>query len=477
HRLGDHGDVTELIRAAGDRGIRVIADLVVNHTSNEHPWFEASRRDPDGPHGNYYVWQDEPPEGWDTSLIFPGDQETNWTWDDERGAYYLHHFYEHQPDVNPDDPGIRAEFAQIISFWLQQGLAGFRVDAVPYLINLEGIAGPEEITPHGLLRELRAKLTRRRGDAVMLGEVNVAPDEQRRFFGENRGDELHMVFNFHVNQHLLLALARRDPATVRDALRSLPEIPPDCQWANFLKNHDEATLDQLDESERAEVFAALGPEEHMQLYDRGLRRRIPPMLGGDMRRIRMAYSLLFALPGTPVLFYGEEIGMGENLDVPDRLAVRTPMQWSSGPTGGFSTADADAIRRPPPAGDYGPDRVNVADQLGEPDSMLNWTNRLVRRRRQTPELGYGRMRLLDVGAPGVLAMRVDWQDRTVVTLHNFGADDVDVSFADAVDADVSEIIGLWADSAYDDDGKADVTLRGDGYRWFRLRKVGQDQLL
>ena len=356
-RLGSLGDLVEVIRTARDRGMRVIADLVVNHTSNQHPWFQAARADRDSKYRDFYVWSDDPPADVQAEPTFP-DQETSvWTFDEQAGQYYLHRFYSHQPDLNVANPLVRDEVAKIMGFWTQLGLSGFRVDAVPFFLETMGITdGDQDLPdPHSYFRDLRALLNRQRGDAILLGEVNLSHEDQLKFFGGPDGDELHMQFDFIGMQRLYLSLARGDFAPLVDALETRPRPQIASQWASFVRNHDELTLDKLTEEERQEVFAAFGPEPDMQVYDRGLIRRLPPMLDGDQRRIRMVYSLLFSLPGTPVLFYGEEIGMGENLAAGDRTAVRTPMQWSAGTNGGFSDAPADRLPGSLPEGAYGPE--------------------------------------------------------------------------------------------------------------------------
>ena len=295
---------------------------------------------------------------------------------------------------------MREEIRKIIGFWLQQGLSGFRVDAVPFLLETAGSAEAMELDPHEFLRDLRAFLSRRSGEAVLLGEVNLEAAEQHQYFGDEDGDELHLMFDFLVMQASYLAFARGDAEPIRAALRARLPAPYEGAWATFLRNHDELTLDKLTDSERQEVFAAFGPEESMQVYGRGLRRRLPTMFGGDQRRLRMAYSLQFALPGTPTLFYGEEIGMGENLAVDERLAVRTPMQWTAGPQAGFSTAPPDALCRPVPTDPaFTPDAVNVERQRTDPESLLNWFERLIRRRKELPEIGWGTCAVVDAGAP------------------------------------------------------------------------------
>ena len=374
-RLGTHGDLLDVIRTAREGGIRVIADLVVNHTSNEHPWFKDARRGADSPYHDFYVWRDEKPEEKPGDVAFPDKENSNWAFDEEAGQWYLHRFYSHQPDLNVSNAEVRDEIAQTVGFWLEQGLSGFRVDAVPFLIEPSGNDPRARHDPHKLLRDLRRYVGRRRGDAVLLGEVNLPPPQQREFFGDEDGDELQVVLLHGEPGHVPRAGAGGRKSLKR-ALEALPAIPQDCQWANFVRNHDELTLDKLSEKERDEVFAAFGPEEDVQMYGHGLRRRLPTMLGGDQRRIRMTYSLAFSLPGTPVLFYGEEIGMAENLAIEGRYSVRAPMQWSADPQGGFTTAD-EASRPLVGDGPFSFREVNVASQRRDPHSLLNWMERLI----------------------------------------------------------------------------------------------------
>jgi trehalose synthase len=475
-RLGTLGDLTELVRTARDRGIRVIADLVVNHTSDQHPWFQSARASRDSPYRGFYVWADEKPEEKPGDVVFPDKENSNWAWDEQAGQYYLHRFYAHQPDLNVANPEVRDEIAQVVGFWLAQGLSGFRVDAVPFLLEPVGLPEGAIVDPHEFLRDLRAYVSRRDGEAVLLGEVNLDAAGQREFFGDEDGDELHMLFDFLVNQAMYLSLAREDAGPLREALDGLPAIPDDCQWGSFVRNHDELTLDKLTEEERAEVFAAFGPDPEMQLYGRGLRRRLPGLLGGDERRLRMVYSLAFSLPGTPVLFYGEEIGMGENLEIEGRLSVRSPMQWSAERHGGFSTAGEDAeLCRPMTAGErFGPGSVNVASQRRDPDSTLSWMERLIRRRRECPELGWGRFTALDAGDPPVFAHRSDWQGDTVLAIHNLAARSATAAVALDDAEDVEAAVDLFADDERAlEDGVLRLELQPHEHRWFRLRRAGR----
>ena len=469
-RLGSLGDFVVLIRAAKDRGLRVIVDLVVNHTSDRHPWFKAARSSPTSPYRDYYVWQDEPPAQPKAEVVFPDAEDSIWAWDDKAEQYYLHHCYSHQPDLNITNPKVREEIAKVCGFWLELGVDGFRIDAVPFLLETGGVAGDVHLDPHDLLQDLRAFISRRKGDALLLGEVNLPNKDLIKFFGDDEADEIQLLFAFPLMQSIYLSLARRDRRPLARALRDLPRISDDCQWAMFLRNHDELTLDKLTDKQRQEVFDAFGPDEDMQLFGRGLRRRLPPMLGGDEQRIRMAYSLLFSLPGTPVLFYGEEIGMGENLDVPGRVSVRTPMQWTDGSNGGFSTARPSRLRRPVVEGQFGPLAVNVAAQRRDPESLLNWMERVIRRRRETPELGWGTWTVLDAGDDAVLAHQCDWEDRAVVCVHNLSDEPrtVRVPIAAAKAGVLTDLLDAHSGTTQIERGAVDLKLEAYAYRWYRV---------
>jgi trehalose synthase len=479
-RLGTHGDLVELVRTARDRGMRVIADLVVNHTSDRHPWFRAARSSPSSPYRDWYVWRDKPPKKTKMGVTFP-DQETSvWSFDEKAGQHYLHRFYRHQPDLNVANPAVREEIERMMGFWLQVGLSGFRVDAVPFFLETTGVDGGEEAlpNPHDYLRSLRAFLGRRSGEAVLLGEVNLQHAEQLRFFGGDDGDELTMLFDFITMQRLYLSLAREDAGPVSEALLARPPVGRESQWATFVRNHDELTLDKLSDEERQEVFAAFGPEPEMQIYGRGLRRRLPPMLDGDPRRIRMVYSLLFSLPGTPVLFYGEEIGMGENLDAEGRLAVRTPMQWSAGRNGGFSTAAPSRLPGPVVEGGFGPEHVNVESQRRDPDSLLSFMTLLIRRYRECPELGWGEFQVLDQPNRQVLAHRSSWGEASTIAIHNLGPEPVQVSLQLDGCGPETRLVDLLVDGVTrpDERGRVDMPLEGYAYRWLRVSRPG-DSLL
>ncbi|MEV0593098.1 alpha-amylase family protein [Nonomuraea cavernae] len=458
-RLGTLGDFVEFMRTAHDRGLRVIADLVVNHTSDQHPWFVDARSGKDSPYRDWYVWSDKP-EPDPEEMVFPDKEDSVWEWDKKTRQYYLHSFYRHQPDLNVGNPAVRDEITRILGFWMELGLSGFRVDAVPFLIeNVQ----PKLGDPHDFLADLRAFMTRRQGGSVLLGEVNLPYDQLVEYFGNGLGDQLSMCFDFIAMQRAWLSLARGEAEPLAAALRERPKAPKDCQWAVFLRNHDELTLDKLTEEERQEVFEAFGPEKDMQIFGRGLRRRLPTMMGGDLRRIKMAYSLLFSMPGTPVLFYGEEIGMGENLDAEGRMAVRVPMQWSG--DGGFSMTMPD---REMTGGAFAPDRVNVADQKRDTDSLLRWFQLLIERYRECPELAWGEYTVLDTGSAAVLAHRCDADGATVVVLHNLSdtAQDVDLKLDGLENCVLTDLL-VDGTAEISDRGVAHLPLGPHGCRWLR----------
>jgi maltose alpha-D-glucosyltransferase/alpha-amylase len=466
-RLGTPGDFVAFTRAAHERGLRVIVDLVANHTSIDHPWFQEARRDPNSRYRNWYVWSKEKPENIHEGVVFPGVQETTWTYDEVAQAWYMHRFYKHQADLNIANPEVREEIEKIMGFWLQLGVSGFRLDAVPFLIEYRGLPKDQQPTgdPHKYLTELRDFISWRRAEAMMLAEANITMEDVDEYFGD--GDRLHVIFNFMLNQHTFLALARKDAEPIRRVMAKTPPLPPKAQWATFLRNHDELDLGRLTEEERQEAFGVFGPEPYMQAYERGIRRRLAPMLGGDDRRLKLALSLMFALPGTPVLWYGDEIGMGEDLSLEERNSVRTPMQWSDDPNAGFSTGPSEKLVRPVVSeGDFAYERVNAQAQRDVTGSLLDTVQRLVRVRRACLEIGWGECQVLETDSSGILALRSDWRGGTVITLHNLSEEKAVVRLSPE---GVEQLRLLYCDGEDRAIRKAGepIEIEAYGFRWFR----------
>lgn len=472
-KLGTLGDFVELVRTAKAKGIRVIVDFVMNHTSDAHPWFKSARRSKDDPYRDYYVWSATEPESGPDDVVFPDEEDSIWELDPKTGEWYLHHFYKHQPDLNIENPQVQEEISRTLGFWLELGVSGFRVDAVPFLFAKDTVPGQTDaFDPFRYLGDIRNFITRRLGDAVLLGEVNVPYKEQKKFFGGADGDGLNMQFDFIGMQQIYLSMARGDARPIAKALRQRPTLDPTSQWANFMRNHDELTLDKLSDTERQEVFDAFGPDPDMQLYGRGLRRRLPAMVGGDERRMKMAYSLAFSLPGTPVLFYGEEIGMAENLEIPGRLAVRSPMQWTGGTNGGFSSAVQRRLTRPLPDGLYGPERVNAADQRRDHGSFWWFMRNLIYTYREQPEIGWSTVEILKQPHQAVLAhVCREESGWSMVALHNFGAEGCIVTLELDDVAPGSLLVDLLdglTEIELDKSGRVELDLGPYGYRWLRI---------
>ena len=473
-RFGNLGDFAELLHQAGNLGIKVIIDLVVNHTSDQHPWVQSARSSSDSPYRDWYLWADSAPADRHQGMVFPGEQNETWSFDRTAKLWYYHRFYKFQPDLNISNPAVREEIKKICAFWLQLGVAGFRMDAVPFIIEETKPDEPNPPKMFEFLTELRQHVQWRKGDAVLLAEANVEPDQLKVFFGDQGGssNRIHMLFDFMMNTKLMLALAREDPEPIMEALRETPALPEGAQWATFLRNHDEVDLSRLTAEQRADVFAKFGPDEDMQLYGRGIRRRLAPMLGNDRRRLELAYALQFSLRGTPVLRYGEEIGMGDDLALEGRDSIRTPMQWSLLPNAGFSSAkQKDLVRPVVDKGDFAYEKVNVTHQRHDPRSLLSWFERMIRTLREAPEVGAGTCTHVDQPAPpGVLVHRADDTTGTMVFVHNLGpkAGTVDLS---SLYAEAESPNDVLADQEYPPLEKfADVRVGGYGYRWIRLRR-------
>jgi maltose alpha-D-glucosyltransferase/alpha-amylase len=475
-RYGTLGDFVEFTHGCSQRGIRVIIDLVVNHTSDAHKWFREARSSPDSEHRDWYVWSDKKPANAGKGMVFPGVQKSTWNYDKEARAWYFHRFYDFQPDLNTSNPQVQAEILKIMGFWIQLGVSGFRMDAVPFVIATKGPKVRTPVEQYDMLRSLREFLQWRQGNAIILGEANVLPDTDMEYFGDD-GGRMHMMFNFQVNQHLFYALASADSRPLAKALKATKPRPATAQWGLFLRNHDELDLGRLTKAQRDVVFEQFGPDKNMQLYNRGIRRRLAPMLGGDRRRLELAYSLMCTLPGTPVIRYGDEIGMGDNLDLPERNCARTPMQWSTEPHAGF-TENEKPCSPVIDKGPYGYEHVNVAKQRRDPNSMLNWTERIIRMRKEVPEVGWGDFQVIATRDPAVLVVRYDWRNNSVLFVHNLDEKPREVSFTVGLPGEAGKLlVNLLAEdhSHAGATGKHRLMLEAYAYRWYRVG--GLDYLL
>ena len=463
-RYGQFEDFLDFIRGAGEQGIRVIVDLVTHHTSNKHPWFQSARYDKRSPFRDYYVWTDHPPPtppGKGT--MFPGEETGVWTFDDIACAFYYHRFYHFQPGLNHQSPAVRDEIERVMDFWMSFGISGFRIDAASHMVErpLDPTGATDE--SHAILRHLYSHATERMPDILLMGEVDETPDHLKRFFD---GEQMNMMFNFFLDNYLILALAQQSGEPIRRALNSLPQPPVNGQWANFLRNLDEADLERLAPDEMKTVLDEFAPKEEMRIYGRGIRRRIAPMLGGDVRRLKLAYSLLFSLPGAPMIPYGDEIGMGEDLSRKARNAVRIPMQWTGGRNGGFSKAAKQRLAQPMVEdGPFGAKRVNVEAQRKDPDSLYCFIRDLARLRRAETQIGEGNWHFLDTDSPQVLAHRYHSGDDALVLVHNLSEKPVSVAVQvnSAVQHELKPLLG--GDAPPVRDGKLRLDLDPFGLRW------------
>jgi maltose alpha-D-glucosyltransferase/alpha-amylase len=403
-----------LLSEAHARGLRVIADLVLNHTSDQHPWFQAARSDRNSSFRNYYVWSDTDQKYRDARIIFLDTEKSNWTWDAMAGQFYWHRFYSSQPDLNYDHPAVQAEMLNVMRFWLDLGLDGFRADAVPYLFEREGTNCENLPETHAYLKGIRRFIDEHYPGRVLLAEANQWPQDLRPYFGE--GDEFHMAFHFPVMPRIFVALRQAESEPIVSILQATPPIPDECQWCTFLRNHDELTLEMVTETERQWMWREYAPEPRMRL-NLGIRRRLAPLLDGDRRKIELAMALLFALPGSPILYYGDEIGMGDNIWLGDRDGVRTPMQWTDGPNAGFSVAETlyapviDDER-------FGYGRVNVAAQRADPNSLWHSLRKLLLIRKEHPSFGRGSYEFVESTSRSVLTIVRVYLSGIIVSVNN-----------------------------------------------------------
>jgi maltose alpha-D-glucosyltransferase/alpha-amylase len=469
--FGRTADFVELLDEAHRRGIRVITDLVMNHTSDQHPWFKASREDPDGPYGDFYVWSDTDDRYDGARIIFVDTETSNWTYDEVRGQYYWHRFFSHQPDLNFENPAVQEAILEVLRYWLDLGIDGFRLDAVPYLYEREGTNCENLKETHEFLKRVRAEVDRLYPDRVLLSEANQWPSDVVDYFGdfESGGDECHMNFHFPLMPRMFMAVRQEQRFPISEILAQTPTIPRNCQWAIFLRNHDELTLEMVTDEERDYMYAEYAKEPRMRA-NVGIRRRLAPLLDNDRNQIELFTALLLSLPGSPVLYYGDEIGMGDNIWLGDRDAVRTPMQWSSDRNAGFSRGDPARLYLPlimDPV--YGYQALNVEAQRDNPGSLLNWTRRMIQIRKRHPVFGTGEFTELEATNPSVLAfVRVHGDDR-MLCVNNLSR------FPQPVELDLSGFAGVSPVECvggvqFPEIGELPylLTLPGHGFYWFQL---------
>jgi maltose alpha-D-glucosyltransferase / alpha-amylase len=471
---GTIDDFRSFVDQAHQRGIRVIADLVVNHTSSDHAWFQESREDPTGPRGDWYVWSDTDDRWGEARIIFIDTEASNWTLDPVRGQYYWHRFFSHQPDLNFDNPEVQEAMLGVLRFWLDLGLDGFRLDAVPYLYERDGTNGENLPETHEFLKRVRAEVDARYPDTVLLAEANQWPHDVVEYFGA--GDECHMAFHFPVMPRMFMSLRREEATPLYEILAQTPPIPGNCQWGLFLRNHDELTLEMVTDEERDYMYSEYAKDPRMKL-NLGIRRRLAPLLDGGRDEMELLHAILFSLPGAPVLYYGDEIGMGDNVFLGDRDGVRTPMQWTGDRNGGFSRADFAQLYLPPlmdPV--YGYQAVNVEAQLRTPTSLLRWIHRFVALRKQHPVFGVGAYTALSDRSdnPRIFAHVRRYEDDVILCVHNVA------NSAQAVQLDLQEWGGMvpeemFGRTAFPAIGELPylLTLAPRGFFWFQLRQGEQ----
>jgi maltose alpha-D-glucosyltransferase/alpha-amylase len=463
-------DFTDFLKQAHDRGLRVIIELVLNHTSDQHAWFQEARSSVDSPRRDWYVWSDTDDRYRGVRIIFIDTELSNWAWDPVSKAYYWHRFFSHQPDLNYDNPAVREEIWKVMKFWLDLGVDGFRVDAVPYLVEREGTSCENLPETHDVLKELRARLDANFMGRVLLAEANMWPEDVRPYFGE--GDEFHMSFHFPIMPRMFMALRLEDRKPLIDIIERTPNIPESCQWGLFLRNHDELTLEMVTDLERQYMWDEYAQDPRARI-NLGIRRRLATLLDGDRRRIELMIGLLMSLPGSPILYYGDEIGMGDNVYLGDRNSVRTPMQWSSGVNAGFSTADPERLWLPLVSNAvFGYQAVNVESQQRNATSLLHWMRRLIEVRKQARIFGRGSIEFLKPDNHRVLAFTRTLGRETILVVSNLAGT------AQAVDFDLSRLAGaipieMFGGSIFPRIGTAPYVMMMGPYDfyWFRLRRL------
>lgn len=470
--FGTVEDFKVLLDEAHARGIRVITDLVMNHTSDSHEWFQQSRTDPDGPYGDFYVWTDDPDTYSGARIIFVDTEDSNWTYDPVRGQYYWHRFFSHQPDLNYDNPAVQEAMLDVLRFWSDLGIDGFRLDAVPYLFEREGTNCENLPETHAFLKRCRKVMDEEYPGRVLLAEANQWPSDVVEYFGDPEvgGDECHMAFHFPLMPRIFMAVRKQSRFPISEILESTPEIPSSAQWGIFLRNHDELTLEMVTDAERDYMYAEYAHDPRMKA-NIGIRRRLAPLLQNDRTQLELFNALLLSLPGSPVLYYGDEIGMGDNIWLGDRDGVRTPMQWSPDRNAGFSKADPGRLYLPTiQDATYGYQAVNVENQASYSNSLLNWVRRLIQVRKRYEAFGLGDFRELNSDTASVLTYLRTFGDEVLLCVNNLS------SYPAAVSLDLSEFAGatpveLTGSVPFPTIGtdSYQITLPGHGFYWFEIQ--------
>jgi len=466
---GSMEDFECLVREAHRRGIKILIELVLNHTSDQHVWFQEARKDRNSPKRNYYVWSDDPKRYKDARIIFTDYETSNWTWDEATGQYYWHRFFSHQPDLNYDNPEVREAMKAILSFWLEKGVDGFRLDAVPYLFEGEGTNCENLPQTHDYLKELRQFVDSNYSGKIFLAEANQWPDDVRPYFGNN--DECHMAFHFPVMPRIFMSIRKEDRTPIVDIIRRTPEIPTECQWALFLRNHDELTLEMVTKEERDYMWTEYAADDKAR-RNLGIIHRLAPLMNNGRRQMELLNSILFSLPGTPVIYYGDEIGMGDDLRQRDRSGVRTPMQWTGGRNAGFSDADPERLYLPVISDPiYGHQAVNVEAQRGYSTSFLNWMRRLIQVRKAHKAFGRGTIEFLDPLNLKILVYLRRYEQETLLIVNNLSR------YVQPVELDLSSLKGfipyeMIGGARFPSIGELPyfLTLGPHAFYWFRLEK-------
>jgi maltose alpha-D-glucosyltransferase / alpha-amylase len=467
---GTLDDFKNFLEVAHKRGIRVIIEMVLNHTSDQHPWFQESRSSRSNPRRDWYVWSDTDTKYKGTRIIFLDTELSNWAWDPVSKQYYWHRFFSHQPDLNWDNPAVREEMWDVMKFWLNMGVDAFRLDAVPYLVEREGTNCENLPETHGVIKDLRARLDREYPGRMLLAEANQWPSDLRAYF--STGDEFHMAFHFPLMPRMFMGVKLEDRKPITEILKQTPEIPENCQWCLFLRNHDELTLEMVTDLERDYMYDEYAKEKAMRL-NLGIRRRLAPLLDNDRRRIELMNGMLMSMPGTPIIYYGDEIGMGDNINLGDRNGVRTPMQWDGGWNGGFSTADPEALYSPLMLNPvYGFQAVNVQSQKRFDHSLLAWMKRLIKIRKSTAVFGRGSIQFLYPANHRVLAYVRKLGNETILVVNNLS------SSAQAVELDLKAykgniLVEMFGRNVFPRIGELPYLLTMGPYQfyWFKIRRV------